>query len=465
LAKKSYDILWVMSEKMGGSIISMASFFTYAFYLTPAEIGIVTIVLSISMGVGQIVATLFQDPLVCAKKINVNTVSSIFIGGVIIVFLISLILIFLVFIISGNSTFLELTLVSVLIIPILFMNGLYSALLRRRMKFKSLSQRVLIGKLLGATTGVVSVVYGFGAISMVAQAVLIEFFGFILLVKIQKLGVIKTFDLIEFRNFIKLGISVALRKLSWEGYIKGLPLVIGAYLGASAVGVFAFAWRIVDMPRTALVSGALSYALPIFSNHKNKMDLTVDFIKFSKITMLIFGPIFTGLALVAEPLVITLFGDKWLDAIPIIKGLAIFTLISFITLYIPTVLTALLTPKTTLKADVISSITSLLLCIMLIPYIGLFSVVITFVYRSLFNFPFTTREIYKRMGLSVLSQLRIHLSSLIALLCMSIVVTVFQHVFYFESIKMLYLSVTLGAITYMLIIYLLEKKLIYNLLR
>ncbi|WP_192022842.1 oligosaccharide flippase family protein [Shewanella sp. WPAGA9] len=465
MSKSFYSIIWIISEKLGASFISMTSFFIYAYFLTPTEIGIATMVLAASMGLGQVVGTLFQDPMVCVKKLEEQAINTVFIGGLTLSLLTALLLVLVSFWVTESVDYQQLALTSSVLIPILFLNAIYTALLRRRHAFKSLSQRLLIGKLLGASLGIIGVTLGFGAMSMVIQAILIEFFGLIFLINAQKITLSGRMDFKELINITHLGVSVALRKLSWEGYIKGLPLLIGATLGAGAVGVFAFAWRIVDMPRTALMSGAISYALPTFSAHKTSTCLLADFIKFSKVSMLIFAPLFVGLALVAEPLILTIFGEKWIDAVPIIIGLAICTVVSLTTMYIPTVLTALLTPKTTLKVDILSSVISLLLCYLLIPYLGLYAVVMSILFRSLFNLPFTTYQMSVRLNIPVLKQFTIHTNTFISLFFMSLLVLVAQDNFVLNNFYMLMASIAIGVLIYSSFIMLLEKSFLTTFLR
>lgn len=443
---------------MGGTIVSILSFLVYASILTPSEIGIATMILAASMGLGQIVATIFQDPLVCAKNVGIKRISSIFWGGLLLSLFVAIFLILVVFIISSDLIYSELTLLSSLLIPILFFNSIYMALLRRRQKFKVLAQRMLLGKLAGAFTGVLTAFNGMGAFSMIAQAVAIELFALLALIKVQRLRLAIFFSIVEFRTIVNMGIAVALRKLSWEGYIKGLPLIIGGFLGASAVGVFAFAWRIVDMPRTALVSGATSYALPLFSKHNDTNDLSRDFQHLNRISMMCFAPIFVGLALVAEPLLTTFFGDKWVEAIPIVQGLAIYSLISFSRMYVPSVLIALYVPKSTLTTDIISTCVGLVVCAITLPVFGLSAVFFSLLIRSLINFPVSILAINKRLGLTAVEQFTIYIKIFISVFVMVAAILLSQSFIDVGGVLGLFFVILIGATFYILPVIVLERK-------
>lgn len=450
---------------MGGTIVSILSFLVYASILTPSEIGIATMFLAASMGLGQIVATIFQDPLVCAKNVGIKRISSIFWGGLFLSLFVAIFLILGVFIISSDLIYLELTLLSSLLIPILFFNSIYMALLRRRQKFKVLAQRMLLGKLAGALTGVLIAFNGMGALSMIAQAVAIELFALLALVKVQRLRLSIFFSIVEFRSIVNMGIAVALRKLSWEGYIKGLPLIIGGFLGASAVGVFAFAWRIVDMPRTALVSGAISYALPLFSKHNDTNDLSRDFQHLNRISMMCFAPLFVGLALVAEPLLTTFFGDKWVEAIPIVQGLAIYSLISFSRMYVPSVLTALFLPKSTLMTDIISTCVGLFVCAITLPVFGLNAVFFSLLSRLLVNFPISVIEVKKRLGLSLKEQFMVYSKTFMSIIVMASTLLIYQNYVELSGILDLISVVILGCGVYTFTLIFMDRTYLLELIR
>lgn len=452
-----FSVFWVFIEKMGGTIISIISFLIYASILSPSDIGIATIALAMAMGIGQVVANVFQDPLVCVQKLGVRTLSSIFWGGGIISFILASVLATAVFAFSTDKLLILLTFVAVFIIPILFLNSIYSALLRRSGKFKVLAQRVLIGKVVGALAGILTVFYGMGALSMVLQAVTIELFALIALYFSYNMRIARHLCFHEFSVISNVGLPIALRKLSWEGYIKGLPLVIAIFFNANTVGIFAFAWRIVDMPRTALVSGAVSFALPLFSKCNNIKELSLDYQRLNKITMMLFAPLFVGLAVVAEPMIVIFFDNKWIDAVPVVQGLAIYSLISFSRMYVPSVLTALNVPKLTLMTDVISTCVALGVCFIFLPFYGLHAVLLSLFVRLAINYPSSVSELHNRLGISFFEQVIIHKNTLVSIALMVLGVFLYQRNFETASVVHLMIVSFLGALLYVAPTFLLNK--------
>lgn len=465
MTKNIFSVFWILSEKIGGTLISVVSFFIYASLLSPSEIGVATIILAMTMGVGQVVANVFQDPLVCVRRLNIKTLSSIFWGGLGLSLVVASLLFILISIYSSDASFELLAFISIFIIPVLFFNAIYSALLRRRLKFKTLAQRLLVGKLVGACLGIITAFYGFGAFSMVIQALLIEIFGLVALFISYRIRLIRYLCFDDFSMISGSGIPIALRKLSWEGYVKGLPLVIAFYFGASTVGIFAFAWRIIDMPRTALVSGAVSFALPLFSKHDNVTKLTTDYQNLNKITMICFAPLFVGIAIAADPIVMTFFGDKWRDSIPIIQGLAIYSLISFLHVYVPSILTALNVSKVTLDVDMWSTVIAILVFVILIPFLGLNALFVSLLVRTLINYPFSASEVYNRLGISFLEQVLIYRKTIVSITVMVFSISIYKSLFVVEGWVNLIIIIFLGSVFYFIPTYFLSGTYLYQFIR
>jgi len=105
-------------------------------------------------------------------------------------------------------------------------------------------------------------------------------------------------------------------------------MLVGRYLGAAALGVYTLAFRIPDMlvmQFNALVSRVL---YPFYATmREDGKSLKRGFLYTTKYTMLTTMPMGVGVAVVAHPLIVTLFGEKWAEAIPVMQALAIYTVI------------------------------------------------------------------------------------------------------------------------------------------
>ncbi len=105
-------------------------------------------------------------------------------------------------------------------------------------------------------------------------------------------------------------------------------LFIGRFMGAAALGVYTLAFRIPDMlvmQFNALVSKVI---FPFYAKMREDTDnFKRGFLYTTKYTTLATLPMGVGVAVVSRPLILTLFSEKWAEAIPVMQALAIYTVV------------------------------------------------------------------------------------------------------------------------------------------
>lgn len=105
-------------------------------------------------------------------------------------------------------------------------------------------------------------------------------------------------------------------------------LLVGRFMGAAMLGVYTLAFRIPDMlvmQFNALISKVI---FPFYARMKEDVEtLGQGFLYTTKYITLITMPLGIGAALVSRPMVLSLFGEKWLEAIPVMQALAVYTVI------------------------------------------------------------------------------------------------------------------------------------------
>lgn len=394
-------LLWLFTEKFGATLISTVTFLVYSFYLTPAQLGNATIALSIALILSQTIVTVLQDPIVCAKAVTKSLISScLWFNLIVATFFLSLICLLAQFNISQS----ELKILIQSASPVLVfaaVNTIYSALLRRQKRFRALALRQFYGRIIGALVGIGFVYTGFGPLSMVLQMVCIEAFAL--------MSVMLTFTLkpklsLNWRDVSKLlirGVPIAIKKVSWESFARGIPLVLGVFVSPTQVGFFAFAWRIVDMPRAAIHSASLSFILPYFSPSKSSRHTAIDTYLYStKLMSIVTTPFFLLLALFSEPLLMWIFGEKWQEAAPLVSLLSIVPLLANFRVFAPSLFTSLNRSNLGTKTDVMSTILSLLLCAAVAPTYGATAGVMAFIARMLMNLPITVLYLKNLIGVT-----------------------------------------------------------------
>lgn len=134
-------------------------------------------------------------------------------------------------------------------------------------------------------------------------------------------------------------------------------IIVGRVFGLVPLSVYTLAYRLPEM----LIIGNLwilaGVILPAFSLIQDKPDdLRRGFLVSVRVVQLIALPICVGLLIAAEPIVLVVFGDKWLEIIPILRVLSIYAWIYSIGYHVGDVYKAIGKPDIILKLSVFTLI-------------------------------------------------------------------------------------------------------------
>ena len=111
--------------------------------------------------------------------------------------------------------------------------------------------------------------------------------------------------------------------LSYAGN-RGGDMIVGTRAGATALGTYAISLEISNLPTTEMVWPVMRAVFPGYAMMSAEPErLAQGFLKVFSIVVLFALPAAAGIALLAEPIVEVLLGDKWREAVPLIQVLAI----------------------------------------------------------------------------------------------------------------------------------------------
>jgi PST family polysaccharide transporter len=213
-----------------------------------------------------------------------------------------------------------------IIYPISAFSYIQSALLQKRLSFGKRFIPTFVGSISKALISIPMALSGFGPwsliIGQVGGEVLTTVTYWIVLPWRPKF----IFKKIYVKPLMSYGInSVALDILSTS--LNQIDFFfVGRYLGSAELGVYSLAFRIPEILIQMLCSAVASVLFPIFSSIQDDLDtLRRGFIKTTQYLFMIVVPLGVGLALVAKPLVFTFLSAKWIEAIPVIQAIAVYS--------------------------------------------------------------------------------------------------------------------------------------------
>ncbi len=203
-------------------------------------------------------------------------------------------------------------------------NAVPVAILRRDLAFRILSIRAVAGVILGGAVGIGLALAGFGVWSFVGQW----------LVMIST-NALLAWGAVGWRPGRRTSRGHLRRAAAFGGQVLTLrageliatqvpTLVTGATLGAEAAGLYAVAWRLVETLSFLIVTplrqaSQSAFAALMRQGGGGAGRLLLD---LARLTGAVALPFFTGLSVLAGPMILLVFGPGWAGAAPVLSVLA-----------------------------------------------------------------------------------------------------------------------------------------------
>jgi len=216
------------------------------------------------------------------------------------------------------------------------------AVLRRNFLFKPLALRSLYGRLFGAVIAIGFALAGFGVWSLIAQYLLQTAMNTIFVWPSSPWRPRFRFDLIRLKELLSFGLLSVGTRIVWLSSARLFTILVGYFLGVTAVGYLNVAQRVVDTLHDMLAGAAYNLALPIFSRKQSDREaLAKAYGAATEFAGLSVQPLFGGVAICATSIVTLFLGESWLPAAPLIQILAVAAMLQFAFLFANAAITAI----------------------------------------------------------------------------------------------------------------------------
>lgn len=135
------------------------------------------------------------------------------------------------------------------------------------------------------------------------------------------------FDPALARSLINYGVKIVWVDLLGILLMNLDYLLVGRYLGAVSLGIYTLAFRVPDLIILQFARTLSGVIFPIYTRMREVPgSLRKGFSLTTRYISLVTVPLGVGLALVAEPFVLTVFSEKWVDAIPVVRAIAFYAM-------------------------------------------------------------------------------------------------------------------------------------------
>lgn len=310
---------WSFSDNLINQLIHFIVGIILARLLSPSEfglIGMITIFIAVSE---SFIDSGFSQALIRKKECTAADLSTVFyfnlaIGIIFFVFLFISAPVIGKFFNEPKLTELVRVLGVVLIIDA--MTVIQRTLLTRRIDFKLQTKVSAISALFSGVVGITMAFKGFGVWSLVGRTLAQRTMNSVLLWTWNKWRPILIFSIRSFKELFSFGSKLLISGLIDTLYKHIYYLIIGKYFSAQELGYYTRADGFKNLPSKNLNGIVSRVSYPVLAQLQDDPDkLKAGYKKIIKTTMFITFVLLSGMAAAAEPMIITLIGEKWRPSI------------------------------------------------------------------------------------------------------------------------------------------------------
>lgn len=200
------------------------------------------------------------------------------------------------------------------------LGSIHNAMLARDLEFKSLAYRGLIANFVSGIIGIGLAATGQGVWALVAQRITFAFIMAMLVWVLCRWRPRLEFRPQAMKTLLSFGLKIMGSQLLVQLSTRLTDLISGFLIGPSAVAFIRVGSRCVDILNQITFTPFNQVALPILSrSNGNPQAIRSTFVTFSRISSAAMFPAFLGLAAIADPLVMIVFGPEWMPAAIAVK--------------------------------------------------------------------------------------------------------------------------------------------------
>jgi O-antigen/teichoic acid export membrane protein len=316
---------WSLVQTAGSRFLGMAIILVLARVLGPAAFGIVTLAFVLLGALTSIVDLGVADVLVRRLPQNQTDYDSAF--WIVLAFA----LLLAMATVSAAGTVAELLNQPLLpqllwilaaTLPLAAVELIQGARMRAEMKFKPLALRTLTATAAGGTVAIGMAVAGAGYWSLLAKGLVESIVSVTLLWRSCSYRPGRQFSWARWCELFTSGKHLLGSRLIDIVNQRCDSVIVGARLGPAVLGLYSASLRLYTALMDTLFSTVNRVTLPAFAKMSGDAPRACrSLLRLVSVTSFFTLPTFASLAILAEPLIITLLGQPWSDAAPILSAL------------------------------------------------------------------------------------------------------------------------------------------------
>jgi O-antigen/teichoic acid export membrane protein len=319
--------LWVLIDKLGGSVANFVVTIILARLLMPADFGLVALVLVFFEISSSFIQSGFGFALVREKTISEEDKSTAFIFNLLAAFSLYVVLFFSA---PAIAVFFNQEMLTVLV-RVMGLNliiGSFSlvqhAVLTQKIDFKSLTKIRLLAVVVSGACAIVMAWKGFGVWSLVARIGVMELMSSLLLWALNPWKPALRFSKKSFRKLFGFGSKILAEALIDKAFRHLLQILIGKFYSAATLGFFAQANNFCNMAAGNFLQTIQKVTYPVLAKlQDDRLKLKDGYRQIITMSSFVIIPVMMLMGVLAEPLIVTLAGEKWRESVPFLQLLCV----------------------------------------------------------------------------------------------------------------------------------------------
>lgn len=199
------------------------------------------------------------------------------------------------------------------------LNQIHNSLLRRNLRFYEIAVAASATAVITAIVSVGAAVAGLGYWAPVLGFAVGGVFGTILVWVYDPWRPRLTMSLTSLRSIWGFSFHLFLSNIVFFFFNQVDKFIVSHFLGSAPLGTYTIAQRTVTAPMASVGAVVSEVAVPAYSRRQDDLaGLRRGVIRSGRVVALITFPAMVGLALLAEPTVLVVFGPSWVGLVPII---------------------------------------------------------------------------------------------------------------------------------------------------
>ena len=322
------NLIWRFAERIGAKLISVVVNLILARVLAPEKFGTVAIVLLITDILQVFVESGFGTALIQKKNADDLDFSSVFFFNVTVCLILYTLLFLLAPWISGlyrNPELVSIIRVVGLILIISGVRNVQQAYVARNMLFKRFFFATIGGTICAAVVGIAMAYRGFGVWAYVAQYLVNNLVGTLILWFTVKWRPKAVFSLERLKGLFSFGWKLLASSLLNTVSEKLRPMIIGLRYTSADLALYNEGMLFPNLIVENVNSSIDSVLLPALSEQQDSKERVRQMTKHAiRISSYIMWPLMFGLFACARPLVSLVLGEDWLPCVPFIRIFALY---------------------------------------------------------------------------------------------------------------------------------------------